>query len=192
MRVLKYALIAFVVYIVCAKFLFAGEVPPEVNPRIPGPVKLPIEKDITDEPIFKDEAKCPTAKSDYKEGKIVCMCEPTTCKPKIVTKVVDRPVEKVVIKVVEKPVEKEVIKVVEKPVDAEIKHFRVAAYYGQGPEGLERIIYKKKDGTREYQVLQNQGDVGAIEANYRIDENWDVGGMYISNDTKLIGLGFSF
>lgn len=115
-------------------------------------------------------------------------------KTRVVETYVDRPVEKTVYvdRPVDRVVEKTVDRVVEKTVPGTFKHHTVSLFYGRGPNGVDRVLYQRKDGVKEYQFLVGDGDVGALQYTYRFTETFSGSAIGITNETYMGGVGISF
>lgn len=141
---------------------------------------------------------------DSVNTKVVCQCETKACEPKVVEKAVPGPtkiVEKKVpgpTKVVEKVVYVNVNREVPGPtvyVNKECptceaqktKNWSLGMLMGAGPSGVH--VYKYGD---EYKANEGGGILVGVDLSYRFLEHWNVGGLYINNDTKMFRAGFNF
>jgi len=115
-------------------------------------------------------------------------------KTRVVETYVDRPVEKTVYvdRPVDRVVERTVDRVVEKSVPGTFKHHNVSLFYGRGPNGVDRVLYERRDGVKEYKFLVGDGDVGALQYTYRFTEAFNGSVMGITNETYMGGVGLSF
>lgn len=111
-------------------------------------------------------------------------------KTKVVETYVDRPVEKTVY--VDRPVDRPVEKIVMKTVPGEFKHHNLSLFLGRGPNGVDRVLHVRRDGTKEYEFYNATGDVGAAQYTYRFTETWNASIMGVTNETYMGGVGISF
>lgn len=169
------------------------------------------EKKVVEKKVIVRE-KCEPAKDkQYIEGK--CICEKAPCKPKTVEKkvyiqapgktvYVETP-GKTIVKTVEKPVVKykNVDRIVEKTVERVVekfiqKHHTLIAFYGRGPDGVAPVLKERRDTRKEYEFYQEYGNVWAIQYIYNFTAfdsvPFHASALFITNDTKMGGLGFSF
>lgn len=78
-------------------------------------------------------------------------------------------------------------------IHAPFKRFNVSLYYGKAPYELKKIVRRKlDDGSCVYEFHKRYADLLGITASYRIDETWNVSGLLLSDDTKMVGFGFNF
>jgi hypothetical protein len=116
-----------------------------------------------------------------------------TCEPKVVVR--DRVVEVVKEKVVEIPVEK--IKYIDRTVtvDTADKH-TLNAFVGLGPHGIVTDSYQTEERRDEYAVRKEKdraiGGVIGAQYQYRFSRSWNASGIVISNETVMLGGGFSW
>jgi hypothetical protein len=185
-------------------------VPPPAQERaVAEEKKKAVEKKPVEKTVIVRE-RC-SATKQYIEGK--CICEKPTCKPKTVEKkvyiqtppktvYVETP-GKTIIKTVEKPVikYKNVDRVVEKTVERVVekfiqKHHTLIAFYGRGPDGVAPVLKERRDTRKEYEFYQEYGNVWAIQYIYNFTAfdsvPFHASALFITNDTKMGGLGFSF
>lgn len=195
------------------------KVPPVLPPAAPaqskvddvGPTPLPA-------PAPKKEECAPTEQKETIPGR--CICDKPKPEIKILKQVVEKVVTKYKTKVVEKPVVKYKTKVVEvyvdrpvektveknvyvdRPVDrvvektvtapGEVKRHNLSLFYGRGPNGVDRVLHVRKDGTKEYEFYNATGDVGALQYTYRFTETWNASALGVTNETYMGGVGLSF
>jgi len=139
---------------------------------------------------------------DSVNTKVVCQCETKSCTPSVETKYIKSP-PKVIEKKVPGPTKivKEVVYVdrttpgptvyVDKacPTCAAQanKNWSLGMLMGTGPSGVDVYRYGK-----EYKAREGGGILMGIDLSYRFWEHWNVGGLYINNDTKMFRAGFNF
>lgn len=182
---------------------------------------IPVEPIITATPARSDDCKprggnqvtnhgAVTNGGDSVNTKVVCQCETSkSCEDKV--KYVDREVVKWKTKTVEKKVPGPVKYVdrtvetpaktvyVDKPVEKIVyvnkecpgctnnKNWSLGMLMGEGPSGVH--VYKYGN---EYRAREGGGILMGIDLSYRFMEHWNVGGLYINNDTKMFRVGFNF
>lgn len=76
--------------------------------------------------------------------------------------------------------------------DTAYDRWNITGFYGKGPEGVDRVVYRDRAGGREYKAYRDYGDVFGGVLSYKFTRSFNVSGMYLSNETKMVGLGFSF
>ena len=143
---------------------------------------------------------------DSVNTKVVCQCEAKACTPKVETKVETRYIKsppKIIEKKVPGPTkivkEKEVVYVdratpgatvyVDKacPTCVTPKNWSLGILMGEGPSGVHMYKYGS-----EYRAREGGGILMGVDLSYRFLEHWNVGGLYINNDTKMFRAGFNF
>lgn len=180
-----------------------GQIPPELPPFTPDAAD---EATIEQQTKAKSKPECgPAKEKEYVEGK--CMCEKTTtlCKPKVITKTVEKKVyvDKPVIKTVEKPVVqyKTVDKIVEKTVERVVEkavgdRHTILFHAGIAPDGIETVLVERRDGRKKYEFYQAEGNIVAIQYIFGwqgLGVNWKASALWSpTNDTRLGAVGFSF
>lgn len=141
--------------------------------------------------------------------KVVCQCEPSNCEekvkvkevvkyvksaPKIVEKKVpgptrtvykDRAVEKVVY--VDKPVPGPTVYVDKPAGQTKTSQWSVGILAGAGPYGVHFYRYGE-----EYKAKVGKGILVGADVNYRFAEHYNVGAIYINNDTVMGRAAVSF
>jgi hypothetical protein len=144
---------------------------------------------------------------DSVNTKVVCQCETKACTPKVETKVETKYIKsppKIVEKRVPGPtkVVREVVYVdrttpgptvyVDKAcptcaAQGNNKNWSLGMIMGEGPSGVRMYKY-----GNEYRARDGLGIIMGIDLSYRFWEHWNVGGLYINNDTKMFRAGFNF
>lgn len=129
--------------------------------------------------------ECPPHKVIIRKEKIPCpVVKPKVCpivKPKVVTKIQKVFIEKD--KIVEKIVEKEVLKAPKNTL---------TLVGGQGPDGIIKRIYRTRERDSEYVFKRGYGALLGIRYERKLTPTWSLSGEYLSNDTKLVGIGLSW
>ena len=195
----KFLILSTSVVMFCGIGLAGGD-PPEVTPRVKEKLPTPVSEDEgvnTPTPTPKPQkADCGPQVSDMVEGK--CLCQKNQCLACATCKKTKCPAAKpkkcpAVEKAAPCPSCPEPqIKEVEKRVPAEYKRWNITAYYGRGPEGMDRTLYKPREGYGEYREYKNYGDVLGVSGSYRFTESFNATAMYITNETYLGGVGVNF
>jgi hypothetical protein len=141
---------------------------------------------------------------DSVNTKVVCQCETKACTPSVETKYIKSP-PKIVEKKVPGPTkivkEKQVVYVDRTTPGPTVyvdracptcaaqstKNWSLGMLAGTGPSGVH--VYKYGN---EYRAREGGGIIMGIDLSYRFLEHWNVGALYINNDTAMGRVGFNF
>lgn len=139
---------------------------------------------------------------DSVNTKVICQCEQKSCTPKVETKYIKSP-PKIIEKKVPGPTkvvkEKQTVYVdrttpgptvyVDRPCPAcgSQKNWSLGMLAGTGPSGVHLYKY-----GNEYKAREGGGILMGVDLSYRFWEHWNIGALYINNDTAMGRVGFNF